>query len=596
VKLFRWRGVFGLLFLFALVGIWWLIFGERTVRNTLQEAATTSLGTQVDIGSVDVQLTRGSVILNGVAVADPFDSLRNLLEAGDARVELELEPLLTKKIVVRDLQVHGLRAGTRRAVPARPVDTSGFVPRALREIQRFREQIDVPLLSLTPIDTIRSIVLDPTQLRTVRSAIALQARAESLSTGIVARAQTLARTDVLDSAEALLGRLRGQTVRSLGITGTIRAVRDVRRLTAEVDSLRRGAEELRRLTTRSFDSVLAATRAVDDARRADYDFARGLLALPTFDAPSIGPALFGDLSVTTFEKATYWVGLAREYAPPGLVPRQRPGARRARAPGTTVNFVAPESGPDFLLRAADLSVAIGDAAGAARGDYALSLRDLTTAPALLGRPTGFSLSRRAEDTDLPELHVSGTLDHTGATPHDVVRLAATDFRLPEFALPGIPLTLDLNRGSSELRFEMRGDDVAARLSIRANAPRWLRDSTRARELHPLEALVVRVLERVGSLHVEAELTGTLRAPRLSVSSSIDREVAAAVRGVLGEAVQAAEARVRAQVDSIAEEKLAPVRARAVELRGQAEARVNEANARIEAVRERLLAQLRALGG
>jgi len=40
----------------------------------------------------------------------------------------------------------------------------------------------------------------------------------------------------------------------------------VRRLTAEVDSLRRGAEELRRLTTRSFDSVLAATRAVDDAR------------------------------------------------------------------------------------------------------------------------------------------------------------------------------------------------------------------------------------------------------------------------------------------------------------------------------------------
>ena len=69
-----------------------------------------------------------------------------------------------------------------------------------------------------------------------------------------------------------------------------------------------------------------------------------------------------------------------------------------------------------------------------------------------------------------------------------------------------------------------------------------------------------------------------------------------MRGVLGEAVQEAEARVRAQVDSIAEEKLAPVRARVVELRAQAEARVNEANARIDAVRERLLAQLRALGG
>jgi uncharacterized protein (TIGR03545 family) len=261
-----------------------------------------------------------------------------------------------------------------------------------------------------------------------------------------------------------------------------------------------------------------------------------------------------------------------------------------------VNFVTPESGPDFLLRTADLSVSIGDEASAARGDYALSVRDLTTAPALLGRPTSFELSRRAEDTSVPELNLSGTLDHSGATPHDVIRVAASGFRLPEFALPGIPLTLDLNRGSSDLRFEMRGEEIAARLSIRAIAPRWVRDSSRARALNEIEALVVRVLERVGSLEVEAELTGSLTAPRLSVSSSIDREVAAAVRGVLGEAVQEAEASVRAQVDSIAEEKLAPVRARAVELRAEAEAQVNDVAARIEAVREQLLAQLRVLGG
>jgi uncharacterized protein (TIGR03545 family) len=596
VKVFRWRGIFALLVLLALIGVWWLIFGERTVRNTLQEAATTSLGTQVDIGSVDVQLARGSVILNGVAIADPFDSLRNLLEAGDATVELELEPLLTKKIVVRDLQVRGLQAGTRRAVPAQPVDTAGFVPRALREIQRFREQIDVPLLSLTPIDTIRSIVLDPTQLRTVQSAVALTARAESLGAGLSNRAQALARTTVIDSAEALLARLRGQSVRSLGITGTIQAVRDVRRLTAQVDSLRRGVEDLRRLTTTSFDSIVTATRAVDDARRADYAFARGLLALPTFDAPSIGPALFGDISVTTFEKATYWVGLAREYAPPGLLPRRRPGGRRLRHPGTTVNFVSPESGPDFLLRAAELSVAVGADAGAVRGDYALSLRDLTSAPALLGRPTSFELSRRAADTEIPELHLSGNLDHTGPEPHDVIRLDASNFRLPEFDLPGIPLRLDLNRGDSQLRFEMRGEGIGARLLLRADAPRWLIDSTRVQRLNEIEALVVRVLERVRSLEVEAELSGTLTAPRLSVSSSIDREVATAVRSVLGEAVQEAETRVRAQVDSIAEEKLAPVRARAQALRSEAEARVNEVSARVEAVRERLLAQLRALGG
>lgn len=593
---FRWRGIFALLFFFALILLWWLIFGERTVRNSLAEAATTSMGTQVDIGAVDIQLTRGSVILSGVAIADPFDSLRNLVEANDATVELELEPLLTRKIVVRDLRVQGLTFGTTRDVPARPVDTSGFAPRALREIQRFREQIDVPLLSLTPIDTIRSLVLDPSQLRTVQSATSLVTRADSLRGTIVSRAEALTRTDVLDSAEALLGRLRGQSIRSLGVTGTLRAVRDVRRLIAEVDSLKRGVDDLRRLTRGGFDSIVAATRAVDEARRADYAFARGLLQLPTFDAPSIGPALFGDVSVSTFEKAGYWVSLAQQYAPPGLLPRRRAGPKRLRRDGTTINFVAPEAGPDFLVRAAEMSVSLGEEAGAGRGEYALSLRDLTTAPALLGRPTTFELSRTARDTDLPALQLSGTLDHTGDRPHDIVRLIASDMRLPDFSIPGLPLDLDMGRGASELRFEMRGDSVAARLALGTNAPRWSRDTVRADQPNALESLVMRVLERIQSLEVEAELHGTLATPRLSVSSNIDREVANAVRGVLGEAIAEAEQKVRAQVDSIVEQTMAPVRARVNELRAEADARVNEVNARVDAIREQLRQQLRALGG
>lgn len=596
VKVFRWRGIFALLFLLGLVVTWWLIFGERTVHRSLQEAATTALGTQVDIGGLDLQLIEGVAVLTGIAVADPFDSTRNLLEAEDTRLELELEPLLTKKIVVRQLAVHGIEIGTTRDVPARRVDTSGFAPRALRQIQQFRQQLDVPLLSLTPIDTIRSLVLDPNQLRTVQSATALVERADSLRTGTVSRAQAFARTDVIDSAEALLGRLRGQSIRTLGVGGTLQAVRDVRRLTASVDSLRRGVETLRRDVATGFDSIIGATRAVNEARLADYAFARGLLDLPTFEAPSIGPAMFGEVSISTFEKTAYWVGLAREYAPPGLLPRQRPATRRLRRGGTTINFVTPQSTPDFLLRSGEVSISLGDAVGVARGDYALTLRDITTAPSLLGRPMTFELTRRATDSEVPALALSGSLDHTTDVPHDIVSLTASGITLPRFSIPGLPVTLDMGEGRTGLRFELRGDSIAARFSVRAAAPRWLRDTTVTGDLNQLEALLLRVLERVGLLEVEAELHGTVANPRLSVSSTVDQEVANAVRDVLGEEIREAEQKVRAQVDSIAETALVPARQRITELRGEAEARVNEVSARVQEVRERLLAQLRALGG
>lgn len=595
-RLFRRQGSAFLLVLLVVIVAWWLVFGERTVRRSLEEAATTSLGTQVDIGALDVRLAEGVVALSGVAVADPFDSTRNLIEAAGSRFELEIEPLLAKKIVLRQLSLHDVRLGTTREVPARPVDTAGFVPRALRELRRFREQIDVPLLSLTPIDTIRSLVLDPTQLQTVQSASTLRDRAESLRTDLVSRAEALTSTDVLDSGEALIGRLRAQSVRSLGVTGTLRAVRDVRRVLAAVDSLRNEVETLGRDTERGFDSLVAATGAVSDARRADYAFARTLLRLPVFDAPSVGLALFGDVSISTFEKANYWVSLGRQYAPPGLLPRQRPGGRRVRRAGTTVNFVAPGDLPAFLLRAADVSISLGEAMGAVRGDYTLALSDITTAPSILGRPATFRLTRAAAQSTAPLIDVSGTLDHTTAVPHDVIRLLADGVELPRLDLPGIPLTLVAGGAESRLRFELHGDSIAALWSVRAGTPQWLRDSARTRPLNALESTVIDVLERIGVLDMEAELSGTLSSPRLAVRSTIDREVAAAVQGAMGEKLREAEQMVRARVDSLAESALAPVRARVMELRAESMTRVGAVSARLQALREQLLAQLRALGG
>ena len=55
----------------------------------------------------------------------------------------------------------------------------GFLPGAMAEANRWSSQFKVPLLSLTPIDTIRSLVLDPSQLQTVQKAKALVARADS---------------------------------------------------------------------------------------------------------------------------------------------------------------------------------------------------------------------------------------------------------------------------------------------------------------------------------------------------------------------------------------------------------------------------------
>ena len=132
VAIFRWKGIIPLILGLALVAAVWLLVADRILRNTLEEAGTKALGTELDVAALHIDAANTAVQLTGIAVADPFDARRNLVEIRRLLVELEPAPLLEKKLVVKRLTIGDVRTGTARATPARPVAGGGFAPSALR--------------------------------------------------------------------------------------------------------------------------------------------------------------------------------------------------------------------------------------------------------------------------------------------------------------------------------------------------------------------------------------------------------------------------------------------------------------------------------
>lgn len=591
-RIVRWQGIIPILLAGALLALGWLLLADRLVKGAVMEGGSKALGAQLDIESLTIHSLETTLEMRGVALADPFDSTRNLFEVGRMVVALEPEPLLQKKLVIREFTVGDVRTGTTRPVPARLVKGGGFAPRALAEVRKFAEQFRVPLLSLTPIDTLRSIVLDPTQLRTVQAAIALGAQVDSARARVERGFAGLRLQETVDSSAALVARYQGASVRSLGLQGARRAVADLRRAVARVDSARGRVDRLVADSRRAVDTLQAGVESLDGIRRADYEFARGLLQLPSFEGPDIGAALFGRVTIDRFQQAMYWATLARQYAPPGLLPRERAGPERVRASGTTVRFVKAESYPTFLLRKADIQVITAGAEGAR---YALAVRDVTTEPAILGRPALFALRRAARGGSVDSLRVTGSLDHLRARPRDVFNAAAAGVALPRLRVPVLPLAMDPGRGSSELRFALDGDQVAGRWAVRTSNLSWIRDTTAARPMNTMESLVARVLTGIPELELTAEIGGTMAAPRLSVRSNLDRQVGERLRAVAGEEVAAARQKVRAQVDRLVEERSAPVKARIADLRSESERRIAEGRARLDEEKRRLEERIRALG-
>ncbi len=594
-RVIRWEGVIPLVLVLGTIVLVWRLLLPGLIARVASEAGTKALGTQVDVSGVAVGLSDARLTIGRVQIADPFDTTRNLIDAGPMTLDLALVPLLERKAVVESLVVAESRWRTAREVPARSVQGASFARSVMAEVRRFTKQLSVPPLKLLPLDTVKSLVLDPSQLKSVQAAKAVLATADSLEAALTADVQALKVQETIDAGTALVTRLQKESPRSLGINGTRQAVADVRALTQRVEATKRGVEALIGKARAGADTLKAGVRRVDVARKADYAFARSLLTLPSFEGPDFSNALFGEVSIARFEQALYYAELAQQWIPPGLKPREDAGPERLRMSGTTVHFPKERTFPKAHIKRASVRFAMADGAGRPTR-YRLTLRDATTEPALVGAPLVASVVRDAAGSGVSTLALDAVIDHRGAVPRDSVALRASGVALPGLSLPGLPMRLEPGTGMSALSFARRGAAVRAQWRLEAPAVQWAVDSAALATRNALERVAVDVLRGVPRLTLDAVLGGTLADPSMRVSTNLDDAIAGRMRQMLGEQVAKAEARARAEVDRQVAKAEAEARARVDKVIADANRRLDEARQKLDAEKAALDARLKAMSG
>jgi len=579
VALFRWKAVVPLLLL-GVAGIgFWLVFADRIARRTAQSVGTTLVGAEVEIERVHLDLPHGRVEIHGLTVASPFEALQNLLQADVLVADMDPVPLLEKKVVIDRLTATGLRFGTPRNTDGR---TGGQADGVMGQMQRWAAQLEVPSLQLAT-GKISIDRLDPARLNTPRAAAALAARADSARQAWDLQLGGLNAAAIVDSARRMVERLRGANATDVKLLG------DARRALGQLKQAQDHATALERSVTSGLAALQAGAAGLSDARQRDYAIARRLLKLPGLDAPDIGAALFGSVAVDRFQRALYWVELGRRYMPPGLLPRATPGPTRARRAGATVRFPRAHEEPAFLLRTAELSLQLG-AVGAALPlrTYAASVSGVTSDPGLYGRPATASATA-------PGFRLGALLDHVHPTPRDTAAASLAGVALPALPLPSLPIRLEPGVGTVALSVSVQGDQVRARWTVQADRVRWTRDSGSAASPSPMGDLVWRVVSGIAALDVSASLTGSLARPQLAVSSNLDRALAGRLRAVAGAELALADARVRAQVDSLVDRHVAPVVAQVTALgAGDVTRRLGGQRAQLDDARKALEQRLREL--
>ena len=594
--------VFALFVLFVAL-LWWL-FADGIVERGVEATGESLVGARVELESVDLRPTDGSIRMTGLQVANPEAPMSNLLEAGEITVDLLLEPLLTKKVVVQSLVMTGIRFNTPRETSGALENPDPEAGQLWRNVNGWADEVrsGIPELSLeTLTGAVRTEAISADSLRTVQYARTVIARADSLRTAWEERVEALDPRPRIDSLRAVVERVEAFRPTPLNALQIPELLRDARAALEDLTRLQTEVGELDETVREGVSSIAIGPETIAELRAQDLAYARSLLNIPSLDAPSITPALLGGTALTWMKPVLFWAQQAERFLPPGLDPRSRPGPERARAEGTTIEFPGRAEYPAFLLQQGELGLEIGGT-GLAAGAYTAVVRGLTSAPSLLGEPMVIDLGRTEGAQGPRGLSLSAVLDHTSEPIRDEATVGLDGVRLPDLDLGPLGGSVSLGLGESTFALQRVGDQIDAELQFVSTDLGWSAPAAASGSAPQIGTaewardLVWRTLAGIERVELGMGLEGPIEAPRLSVTSNLGEAVAASLRRELGDQIEQAEARLRQELESQIQPVVEDARSRVQTVRTNVVDRVAEQRAEVEGLQARLESEIEGLTG
>ncbi len=606
MKLFRWKALLPLALFAVVVVLLWVLFVDRLIKLGIEAGGSAVNGAKVELASARLRLFQGDLRLRGLQVTDAGQPMRNLFALDEIKLDLGLKALLEKKFDAETVAVRGLTfGGARKTSGALPKRATNRATEARDSTRSWASKLPIPKLDLGSLGKaldIKGMVTD--SLRTLREARALATSGDSLKTALEGKVAAADPRPVVDSAQALARRLSGTNVRSLGLAGTRDAATQVRNQINAIKAAKDRLAALQRDVTTQAGTLRSRAAALDQARAADYAYARRLVNIPSLDPKDLAMSLVGRSALERLVPQLAYLHLL-DRIPAGMKPQRQAGPKRARMAGTTFVFPKARRYPTLLLEFAEGTFTLPGRTTAA-GEYIARLTGVTTEPAVYGKPLTFLADRAGAVAVGPQkLHVAGAIDRTGDVPRDSVVADLGGVDLPSFDLSVAGARVDLRSGDQSFAFTRYGDTIAGRWYVRSDSVAWSRrgDSAAAPAAGAaasigsaawLDGLVWGAVASLKNVEIEARIHGRFASPSFDVSSNIGGAVARSLGQAVAAEARRAETMVRAKVDSLVGQQVSAARAKVAGIEAGPLKTLSDQQGRLDGAQKDLEARLRSL--
>jgi uncharacterized protein (TIGR03545 family) len=565
----RWKFVIPATVIVALVVAFNILFLDRIIKSLIISSGQAVFGAKVEISSLKTGFKDLSVRISGMAVADKAQPMRNLFEIDGIAFSVRPIPLLSKKVIIDKMSLKGLRWGTGR------LSSGALPPRLAKKIDKAKkkegdslvaklygqisEKATKEINALPAFDTIRSAskalsgisvnsLSDVAGLETPKLIESIQKTTTEKVEKYKTEVQGIDFTAQLNVANQALIDLKNSKTDTIQ---DIAAIKDkIDRLNQARSKLSEELDTVNRLKA-SFAADIADKKdiieQINQAKDRDYKKVSEKLKLPDTSFSNISESLFGPVWISRVNKAVYLVHLSRTLMPPRK--KEDKQVVRPRLKGSDISFPVHNALPGFLIRDIDIS---GSTGGRGKDesqamDFSGVVKDITSDPVLLGRPTVFRVEGAKQ---AQRLTIDGVFDHTGENASDTIKASVSGLSAKDLGVPSNDYFPSFQRSAVTVSADMvlKKDDLDsnALFVISGLGQPEFREGLDS----SLQKTLAALYSGINDIDIKARVYGNVDRLNFAVSSNLGDLLSKKLQGALGAGIAEMNDKIKKQLEDI----------------------------------------------
>jgi len=536
----------------AAVLLFCIFFLDPLLTWGIELAGSKVNGAKVDVTGLKTKIFQGRLAIARVQVTDKEQPMKNTVDMGPLAFELSLGDLFSKRVIIPEAQMDGIKFGTERK-------KSGALPKLEKKIkkeeknekpsavskfaEKYKDQFKMNLAGYQA-GVKEKITYDPKETTLYKKSDELKLKADTLPQEWKTKLASLNVDGRLQQVEGELQAVKNTpTSGPEALTAIPASLKKLQQAKDDLNKIKSDLKTSNEDLKKDLGGIKSGLKDLQSAKDKDLNDLLSRLNLDFANPKKVAEALIGSTIMSNVQKALHYIELARKYMPSKAEAESLPA--RPRFKGVDILFPTPAAPPRFWLRHASLSGAYSDIAAAG------NITNLTTDPPRVGKPTVMDMNG---EKDGQKFEANCVINHVAEPSNDGFSLVAKDLRVENLVSGGIfGNALKEGKGDVTMAFNLiGGQDLGGKILI--SLAQLKLDDVRLMEgfglappsgnLSREESLkydfvknVARGIEGVPQVKIEAKITGKLQDPNMSFTSNLDDVLAKVIKDSVGNAVK-----------------------------------------------------------